>query len=197
MELINRPKTAKGETTLKNIITAAENVFYKKGYNGSTIRDIAKEAGISVGTIYIYFADKKSIYDHLLLQYSKYIRSNISKRIAGVKSRREAERLGLLVFMEIVKENKHIYNIIWESLYIDKQEFVDYYMNFSKHYKKSLDDAVEGGELSGIDTEILSWVLMGISNFIGLRYVMFSEDTDFEYIVDKVMDILDKGLFNR
>ncbi len=197
MELINRPKTAKGETTLKNIITAAENVFYKKGYNGSTIRDIAKEAGISVGTIYIYFADKKSIYDHLLLQYSKYIRSNISKRIAGVKSRREAERLGLLVFMEIVKKNKHIYNIIWESLYIDKQEFVDYYMNFSKHYKKSLDDAVEGGELSGIDTEILSWVLMGISNFIGLRYVMFSEDTDFEYIVDKVMDILDKGLFNR
>ena len=55
MNLINQPKTARGEKTLQSIIEAAEQVFHKKGYNGSTIKDIAQEAGVSVGTIYIYF----------------------------------------------------------------------------------------------------------------------------------------------
>ena len=61
MKLVNLPKTVRGQKTLKRITDAAELVFYEKGYNGSTIKDIASEAEVSVGTIYIYFNDKKSI----------------------------------------------------------------------------------------------------------------------------------------
>lgn len=195
MELINRPKTTRGEKTLQSIIDAAEVVFYEKGYNGSTIKDISNEAGVSVGTIYIYFPDKKSIYDHLLLQYSKYIRKNISKKIKEVTSRKEAERLGLLVFLEIVKEHKYIYNIIWESLYIDKKKFIDYYMDFAEHYSEQLKEAMDEGIMIKYDPEVVAWALMGVSNFLGLRYVMFREDENLERITNEVMEMLDRGLF--
>ncbi|NLW53198.1 MAG: TetR/AcrR family transcriptional regulator [Tissierellia bacterium] len=196
MNLINQPKTARGEKTLQSIIDAAEKIFYEKGYNGSTIKDIANEASVSVGTIYIYFVDKKSIYDYLLLQYSHYIRSNIAKKTEGLTSRREIERVGLLVFLEIVRDRKHIYNIIWESLYIDKQKFQDYYMTFAKHYTHGLQQAIEEGTVKkDLDPQVVAWTLMGVSNFLGLRYVMFDEEQDLEKIADMAMDIIEKGLF--
>ena len=196
MKYVNRPKTVRGEKTLQNIIEAAETVFYHKGYNGSTIKDISKKAGVSVGTIYIYFPDKKSIYDYLLNHYSKFIRRKIAERIAGAKTRREAEKLGLLVFLEIVKERKFIYNIIWESLYIDKQKFVDYYQNFAKRYIEQINEAVGKGTMNeAVDEEIMAWSLMGISNFIGLKYVMFEDHDDLEEIAEKVMQMLEQNIF--
>lgn len=196
MNLINQPKTARGEKTLQSIIDAAEKIFHEKGYNGSTIKDIATEANVSVGTIYIYFTDKKSIYDYLLLQYSHFIRSNIAKKTEGLTSRREIERMGLLVFLEIVRDRKHIYNIIWESLYIDKQKFQDYYMTFAKHYTKGLQQAIDEGSVKkDLDPEVVAWTLMGVSNFLGLRYVMFDNDQDLEKIADMAMDLIEKGLF--
>lgn len=197
MKFINQPKTERGEKTLQSIIEAAEQVFRDKGYNGSTVKDISDQAGISVGTIYIYFTDKKSIYDYLLLTYSHYIRSEIAKRTANLNTRKEIEREGLLVFLEIVRDKRHIYNIIWESLYIDPQKFVDYYMTFSKNYTKGIEQAMEDGDMKkDLDPEVVAWMLMGVSNFLGLRYVMFKEDKDLSTIADLALEIMDKGLFN-
>lgn len=196
MKLINQPKTERGEKTLQSIISAAENVFRDKGYNGATVKDIADEAGVSVGTIYIYFVDKKSIYDYLIQEYSYYIRSEISKRTKGLTDRKAIEREGLLVYLEIVRDKKHIYNIIWESLYIDPKKFNDYYMTFAQRYKEGLEMSIEKGDVrNDIDPEVVSWMLMGVSSFLGLRYVMFNEDEDLGKIADQAIEIIDRGLF--
>lgn len=196
MQLINKPKTEKGEKTLNKIIEGAEKVFRDKGYNGSTVKNISKEAGVSVGTFYIYFKDKKSIYDYLLLSYSRYIRRKIAERTANLTSRRQVEREGLLVFLEIVRNKPHIYYIIWESLYIDKQKFFKYYMNFASRYQEGIDQAMESGDMrQDLDSETLSWILMGMSNFLGLRYVMFGQDRSLEEVAELALRVLDKGLF--
>ena len=44
------------------IIRAGLKVFTKKGYFRATVDDIAKEAGIAKGTVYLYFKDKPSLY---------------------------------------------------------------------------------------------------------------------------------------
>ena len=43
------------------ILEAATTIFAEKGFQRSTIRDIAKEAGIADGTIYIYFENKMAL----------------------------------------------------------------------------------------------------------------------------------------
>uniref|UniRef100_A0A7C6E9H2 TetR/AcrR family transcriptional regulator n=1 Tax=candidate division WOR-3 bacterium TaxID=2052148 RepID=A0A7C6E9H2_UNCW3 len=48
------------------ILKAAEKVFLKKGFFPTHIDDIAEEAGIAKGTVYLYFRDKASIYVALL-----------------------------------------------------------------------------------------------------------------------------------
>lgn len=195
MSMINRPKTKRGRQTFNALLQAAEHEFYKQGYHGTTIKDITTEANVGLGTFYIYFRDKKSCYQYLLLSYSHLIRSQIAKRIENVTDRREAERLGLLEFLEIVRDNQSIYHIIWESLYIDKELFIDYYTSFAENYEKNIRKNQGETGYKDFNPEVMAFVLMGISNFIGLRYTMFSKDSNLEEIANEVIKMLEHGLF--
>src|SRR5210317_1044994 len=52
----------------RRILEAAITVFAEQGYFQSTIAQIAKEAGVADGTIYLYFKNK----DDILLQFFNY-----------------------------------------------------------------------------------------------------------------------------
>ena len=193
--LVNQPKTKRGQATLDRICAAAEQLFFKKGYHGTSINDITYKAKVAPGTFYIYFTDKLSLYKYLLISYSHQIRMNIAKDVKDCKNRKEVERLGLKSFLVFIKENRHVYNIIWESLYIDKKLFIEYYTDFASNYVKHITDAQEKGEMKNHDPEVVAYILMGISNFVGLNWIMFKEANEFDDVVDKVIKALDEGLF--
>jgi AcrR family transcriptional regulator len=56
-----RKKELRSEETKKMILNAARKLFSKKGYDAVTMREIAKEAGCSHTTIYLYFKDKEQL----------------------------------------------------------------------------------------------------------------------------------------
>ncbi len=195
-EIVNIPKTKRGEATLEKICLAAENLFYMKGYHNTSIVDITNDSGIALGTFYIYFKDKYSIYKYLLLRYSHKIRKAIATATNDLETRVDKEKIGLKTFLQFIRENKHAYNIIWESLYIDKNLFVEYYDSFAAKYLKGIEEAQNNGEVIDLDPMTISYFLMGVSNFIGLKYVMFDdENSNFDQVVDDVIKILENGMF--
>lgn len=197
-DMVNLPKTQRGQATLEKICQAAETLFYKKGYHNTSIVDITNLSGIALGTFYIYFKDKYYLYKYLLLMYSHQIRKQISTDTINLKTRKEKEREGLRTFLKYIRENKHVYNLIWESLYIDKNLFMQYYDTFAERYSKGMIEAQENGEVIDIDPTLISYYLMGVSNFIGLKYVMFDdEDNNFDDVVDDVITIIENGLFKK
>ena len=68
MRIVKNPDERKQE-----ILDAAVRVFAKKGYEKTSITDIAKEIGISQGLCYRYYASKEEIYDAALDKYASYI----------------------------------------------------------------------------------------------------------------------------
>lgn len=196
-KIVNKPKTVRGQRTLDSIAESAEELFYEKGYHRTSISDITNKSGIALGTFYIYFKDKYNLYKFLLLRYSHEIRKAIAKDIKEDTTRLKKEEIGLRAFLIYIKENKHVYNIIWESLYIDKQLFVEYYENFAQRYAKGIIEAQEEGEMLELDPEVMSFYLMGISNFIGLKYVMFDDESEetIDEVVEKVMVLVKRGMF--
>jgi AcrR family transcriptional regulator len=59
-------KRRTGDESRKNILEAASEVFAERGYEKSTVRDVAGRAGISVGGIYLYFRNKEELYTGLM-----------------------------------------------------------------------------------------------------------------------------------
>ena len=55
-----------GEKTKAKILDVAMQVFSTHGYEGASIRAIAKAAGISIGGVYLYFRNKEELYLNLI-----------------------------------------------------------------------------------------------------------------------------------
>ena len=52
---------SKSEDTKQLILDTAKKEFMEKGYNDASVRSIAKQAGLTTGAIFRYFADKESL----------------------------------------------------------------------------------------------------------------------------------------
>lgn len=65
---IKERKEREKEMRQKQILVAAEKVFSAKGFRGTTMEDIAREAELSPGTIYTYFNKKDDLYASLNLR---------------------------------------------------------------------------------------------------------------------------------
>ncbi len=61
-EAIERRQGIERKERRERILNAAREVFFRKGYIGATMRDIALEAEFSPGLIYHYFKNKDDIY---------------------------------------------------------------------------------------------------------------------------------------
>jgi len=64
---IEPTRTRDAERTRAAILDAGADAFLEHGYRGASIRKVAERAGVTHGTIYLYFRDK----DDLLYQLSK------------------------------------------------------------------------------------------------------------------------------
>ncbi|MGH9523977.1 MAG: TetR/AcrR family transcriptional regulator, partial [Terriglobales bacterium] len=60
-EMVRARSTAKAEETRRRIYDAALQSFRDKGFEQTTMRDIARQAGVALGGAYYYFASKEAI----------------------------------------------------------------------------------------------------------------------------------------
>ena len=70
---IQERKEREKERRRQQIIVAAKRVFSVKGFSKATMEDIAKEAELSPGTIYLYFKNKDELYASLSLRILQYL----------------------------------------------------------------------------------------------------------------------------
>jgi AcrR family transcriptional regulator len=76
------------ERRRQQIIAASKRVFVSKGVSKATIKEIAEEAELSPGTLYIYFKNKDELYSALSIRMLKHL----SLRLQRVKEGREMSR---------------------------------------------------------------------------------------------------------
>ncbi len=93
---IHERKERERERRRQQIIVAAKRVFSEKGFTRATMEDIAHEAELSPGTLYLYFKNKDELYASLSLRILHYLLirlehlnsdtySDIEARISGLK----------------------------------------------------------------------------------------------------------------
>jgi AcrR family transcriptional regulator len=72
MGIKERKEREKGRRR-QQIMVAAKRVFSQKSFNKATMEDIAKEAELSPGTIYLYFKNKEELFASLSLRILQYM----------------------------------------------------------------------------------------------------------------------------
>lgn len=188
------PKTARGARTRAKILAAAEEAFGSMGYHQAGVSDITRLAGVAQGTFYTYFASKEDTLRELVRDMGLKLRAHLASEIGNASNRIEAEGLGLKAFLQYVAANPSLYRVLQEAQFVDESIYREYYEAFGRGYLKMLASATSKGEIRPGNDEIRIWALMGLSNFLGLRFALWEQDVPFEEIVDTITDLLNHGL---
>jgi AcrR family transcriptional regulator len=119
---------------LETIIDAAYKVFFKYGYQKTSMDDIAKEAMIGKGTIYYYFSTKEEIFIEVLKRIDADIIKKLKKKIA--KAPTVEEKL-LVFYLEPFKhvETAHKAFQVW-------QEESPVFLTKLKEFKQNMVDSL-------------------------------------------------------
>lgn len=104
-----------------HIEEAALRVFTRQGFHGTSVREIANEAGVSLGNIYNYYKTKEEIFVSLVERFDHKMARVMATRLAPLIGSLDAESLKQLaaVVREIVHDNPDY----WRLMYIDVVEF--------------------------------------------------------------------------
>ncbi len=70
-------KQREKEQRKNDIISAARKVFSNKGFNAATMEEIASEAELSPGTLYLYFKNKEELHTILSIEVLKHLADEI------------------------------------------------------------------------------------------------------------------------
>jgi AcrR family transcriptional regulator len=99
------------------ILVAALAVFSARGYDRSSIDDVAREAGISKALIYEHFASKQVLYADLLESNAAELFGRLAAGIAGMGPEAGAARMaaGLDAFFGFVEERRDAWRILFRD----------------------------------------------------------------------------------
>jgi len=93
---IQERKEREKERRRQQIMVAAKRVFSEKGFNKATMEDIAQEAELSPGTLYLYFKNKEELYASLSLRILQYLLLRI-EHVNAMKTAGPDEKLKALM----------------------------------------------------------------------------------------------------
>jgi AcrR family transcriptional regulator len=100
---------------------AALQLFTRKGFHGTTVREIAKKAGVSMGKLYIYYDTKEDIFIDLVHHLGQKMETIRQKQLVPLMRSVDPDSLRKLAMAigRIVRENLDY----WRLMYIDVVEF--------------------------------------------------------------------------
>ncbi|MDC0712131.1 TetR/AcrR family transcriptional regulator [Stigmatella sp. ncwal1] len=191
------PVTPRGQKTRQKLLRAAESVFGEKGYERASIADITRKGGVALGTFYVYFPDKQSIFVEVVDELGERLRRLIAEAVSGLKDRLQVERTGLRTFFEFARKHPNLYRVVRQAEFVDEACYRRYYDRFARGYVSGLTQAMDAGQVRRMDPEVLAYCLMGIGDFLGMRWVMWEDDPGLERVLDTAMALIRHGLEPR
>ena len=186
--------TKKGEKTRQHLLSVAEEVFGEKGYFNASIVDITQQAKVAQGTFYNYFPSKKAIFDELVRNMSQSFRSEIRKAIRSASSFEESQRIGFRTFFSYVKSHRNLYSIVQQAVMVDEELYRWYYDRLASGYIKGLEEAIGSEEIQKYDTETIAYCLMGITQFLGMRWVYWEDERVPDHVLEETIAFIFNGL---
>ena len=184
------------------MLESAIKVFSEKGFHNAKVSEIARDAGVADGTIYLYFQNK----DDLLI---KAVEDLFERKLLEMEKRISKEKTGrdkLLKFAEehisIFTEDPKVVRFLGVELRQSK-EFYNKYPDFKplrqylRYLQEICEEAIAEGSIRAIDSKALSYIVYGTVNFVITEWEVQDQVFSLEEVKNYVEDILIYGLVVR
>ncbi len=104
------------------ILEEATRLFIQDGYENMKISDLAKTAGVSVGTIYTMFGSKETLYNHYVINQIEYYIEVIQEELEPLTNPLDMLKVVTYIHFSAIIKNK---NALKESIVSDPTFFLN------------------------------------------------------------------------
>ncbi len=160
-----RRRTESEPVRREQLLRAARKVFREKGYNGATIADIVREAGVAQGTFYLYYSSKNAVAMSL-------IEGLMERMAAAVESAMKSEtsfekKLGSLIgaSFQVARQNADIFALAFigaDETHPEMHSESPEHTGFLNTVTDLFSEAVGTGEMETMDPEIAARLVLGL-----------------------------------
>jgi len=156
----------------ESVMDAAEKLFESKGYEATTVDEIAYNTGISKATVYAYYRSKEEIWDSLMCRYMEFMLEDARKAADGEGT--FVERYYKLCFALVAKFEEHpvIYRGTLGKISMDmEQEIYKKIYDVGEATNEAIADFIRSGIKEGVvrkDIDIYPAVIMMWSSISGI-----------------------------
>jgi AcrR family transcriptional regulator len=194
------------------IVDAARRVFARRGFALGILDDIAKEAGIAKGTVYLYFRSKTEIYKAVLDHDMKALRKDTLERIDAAKGLREKIRAFTRARIESAEAKKEFFRIMDSesgALSYTRSQYRDWLREPVLRLAAAIEEAGRRGKIRAIDEkktaggkesaweEKAAWLIADMTRGMIQRRLLGQSDAgpdaDSDFLVDFIWAALSVG----
>jgi TetR/AcrR family fatty acid metabolism transcriptional regulator len=190
---------AKSNDKYHRILEAAVKVFAKQGFHKSTIAQIAREAGVADGTIYLYFKNK----DDILVQFFEFKTKQVFDRFQEIVSKGDnaKEKLSRLIRSHLQEfERDRNMAMVYQSETRRNSPLVkEQIKQMSKMYLDIVAEIVEQGQVEGCFRKDLylglvkRYILGAVEEVIN-TWIGSGGKYDLVAMADPLVDLLIRGI---
>jgi TetR/AcrR family transcriptional regulator, fatty acid metabolism regulator protein len=161
----------------ERILSAAERIFARHGFFAAKVSDVAKEAGVADGTIYLYFKSKDDLLISLFERRMHQVNETLRKAVEPVSSPREQLRAFVQAYLQLVHDEPAAAEVLTIELRQSSKFMKEYenpeFADFLRMLGGIIAAAQERGELdSGIPSHVAARMIFGMLDELALAWVL-------------------------
>jgi len=173
------------------ILQAARKVFGEKGFHKAQIADIVKTAGISTGSVYAHFKDKRDLYEQIIRENLGSLRNTLkdlsqTRNPGDVRERVQQWKPAFTAFFDYVESNpEQILLIVRGGFGVDEENDTiiwEFFNAFASDIAEDFRKWEELGFIKGVNAALMGHIVIGMCLHVALSYLMERQFTRVEAI---------------
>jgi TetR/AcrR family fatty acid metabolism transcriptional regulator len=181
------------------ILESAIKIFAKNGYHNSRISQIAKEAGIASGSVYLYYKNKED----LLARIFENVWKQLYNEISIIHKRRDLSAIDKIEFLidlifDIFSANPPLATVfVNEQIHLkkDTNTFFRFYNDFFNTGEKIIEAGIKEGSInSNLNITVFKFFLMGGMKYLLENWAKDSKGFQLTTLRQNVKLIIKKGI---
>jgi len=167
--------------TREMIVQAASSVFSEKGYHKAQIADIVRVAGISTGSIYAHFKDKRDLFEQIIRENLDVLRITLkelsqTKKPGDVRERVQQWLPAYVAFFDYIESNpEQILLLVRGGFGVDEENDTitwDFFNSFAEDIAEDFRKWEELGFIKGVNAALMGHIVIGMCLHVAMSYLM-------------------------
>jgi AcrR family transcriptional regulator len=148
----------KGKTKLPAVMRAAIHMFVRKGIHGTTIKDIAQEAGVAEGQLYRHFKSKDDLAWHLFQTHLNQFTMDLTASVFAEKAAKERIRAFVQASFAAYEEDRDLFTYLIIREHSELLKYAQTYAHPGHVVRRIIEEGQKAGDVRPGDSYLLgSW----------------------------------------